>query len=321
MSVIELPDGSVVTTSVGLKSFNPQKKSNGHPLTPHDVTLETPSGVAVVTLVSAYTPPPVKPVGPVTPSEPVPVGIPGKWALALDCGFNGTSMAPFAIGWAPGSPLQDHMAGGDELECYDPTHAVLDNGQLNINLTAEQQTVDYGYNGPLAEPVTREFTSAIVSTKGTWYWQKGMAVEYRMAFPVVDGKIANWPGGWACSDEPPLVGTALEVDLGEGLDGAVCFHVHYDGQAYPSLPATDPAFATDGAMHTVGAEWTDDDYIDFYYDGKHVGSEAVPSDSQPMCMIVTHAIDNEYGGPHLVPAQVGVDYFRAWSPTPATGVR
>lgn len=242
-----------------------------------------------------------------TPTPPTPAPDPpvsGNWKPVLDDEFASLNPQVWTPGWAPSTGLIGPMGAG-ELECYDPTHLVTGNG-LQIPLTAEPQS---------AGGVAYEYTSGLVTSRGKLYWQPGQYLEFDADCPMADGVIANWPAVWACTDEPhgPAAPGALEFDLMEGLTGVAAFHAHYLGQqsggAY-SVGTPSPG------THTYGAWWdAAASVIHPYFDGAADGPGLpVPSNSQPMFLLANYAIDNTYGGPHLVPAVLKVARVRIWQP-------
>lgn len=211
--------------------------------------------------------------------------------------------AVWSYGWPPGSGLQQPMGGAAEFECYDPTHVLTGAEGLQLELTNEAQTVD---------GIPYPYTSAMITSKSKWYWQRGGYVQFDVEFPLLDGEVANWPGVWACTDEDgdPTAPGILEFDLAEGLGGVLAFHAHYHG-----LQDGDTIGIPTPGVHTIGAWWdAQASAITVYYDDIARAPVPVPSDSKPMFLLISHAIDNTYGGPKLAPAVLRVASVRGWTP-------
>ncbi|MCU1490376.1 MAG: hypothetical protein JWM85_1781, partial [Acidimicrobiaceae bacterium] len=63
--------------------------------------------------------------------------------------------------------------------------------------------------------------------------------------------------------------------------------------------------------HTYGADW-EPGSVTYYYDGAPVGRVTSGITSSPMYLILNLAIDNQFGGRKLAPADMLVDYVRVW---------
>lgn len=250
------------------------------------------------------TPVPPQPPAPTPTPPPAPDGppVPGKWSAVLNDDFATLNTAIWSNNWL-GQPGQVTVPINDEeLQCYDPANAIVGPGGLQLLLEEKPQ-------------LGKQYTSGIVHTKGKLEVQPGSYVQFQVVLPSVNGEVANWPAGWMYSGDEVASNTlpgALEVDVFEGLSGLIAFHCHFPGSA-PGYPIA--GTWGDGKTHTFGAHWDEvASDVTPYYDGVAQQPIPVPPASKAMFLLINYAIDNVYGGPHLVPATLVVTHVRCWAP-------
>jgi TPP-dependent pyruvate/acetoin dehydrogenase alpha subunit len=259
--------------------------------TPAPTTSPTPTATPVPTPVptATATPTPVP-----TPTSLAPFGIAGSWNIKFDDEFNGTSLdtSKWNKGWF-GSGITGPVGSGEQ-QCYDPAQVTTTSGFLNLSLIAKTES---------CAGTTKPYASGMVNSNGKYQFTYG-AAEARMYLPAASaGIIANWPAFWTDGQNWPADG---EMDIMEGLGGHAAAHFHSPSGG----PGINPSGDYTG-WHTFGSEWAPG-RVTYYYDGKSIGSITSGITSSPMYLILNNAIDNNYGGPKLAPANVQVDYVRVW---------
>lgn len=232
---------------------------------------------------------------------PQPLGVGGTWNLVFNDEMSAASLDTTKwtadwIGCIQGN-LSQPVNVNYENEGYDTAQVAESDGYLNLNLVTSAETVCNH---------TYPYRSGIVQSNGKFEYTHGVA-EARIYFPAASaGVVANWPAWWMDGHNWPKTG---EIDIAEGLQGQVCYHLHYrHGGSTPGACVT----ADYTGWHTYSANWQSF-YIDFYYDGMKVGTitEGVTSALGPMYLIINNATGT-YGGPVVSPATVQVDYVRVW---------
>ena len=232
----------------------------------------------------------------------MPTGVRGDWKLTFDDEFNGTSLdtAKWSTGWY-GSGITPPIDSA-EKDCYDP--AQVSQGGGTLGLTLIQKSEDCGVSDQV-------YTTGVVTTRGKFNFTYGF-IEARVWLPAVPGnpsETANWPDVWADGQSWPEDG---EIDIAEGLTGAVCAHFHGPdnpvgvGAGGPSQTGCpDGTYA--GGWHVFGADW-EPGIVTYYYDGADIGSVTSGITSAPMFLILSYAS----GDPYQAPATMTVDYMRVW---------
>jgi beta-glucanase (GH16 family) len=192
----------------------------------------------------------------------VPVGVPGSWHAIFDDEFNqsGLNTSNWSTGWF-GSGITGGVSS-TEPECYDPSHVVEANDELDLNFTQDAETCD-GSSHP--------YTAGMVTTDGKFSFTYGL-IEARVWLPTTSsGQVANWPSVWTDGQNWPDDG---EIDLVEGLEGQACAHWHGptdSGAGYgPNGGSGCPAGTYTGGWHTFAADW-EPGIVTWYYDGKNIG--------------------------------------------------
>jgi beta-glucanase (GH16 family) len=212
----------------------------------------------------------------------------------FDDEFSGTSLdaGSWSTGWFDPGGISGPV-NSEELECYDPTHAVVAGGELDLELTQKTETCDNR-----VEP----YASGMITTDGKFSYTHGF-LEARVWLPG-GASVADWPALWAVGHTWPEDG---ELDVVEGLDGQACWHFHNTSGAQGGC---ETASFTSG-WHTFGADW-EPGSVTWYYDGVPVGSATSGITAAPMYLALNLAADDEYGGPLQTPATLRVDYVRVW---------
>ncbi|CAL9635477.1 family 16 glycosylhydrolase [Streptomyces sp. NPDC057794] len=232
---------------------------------------------------------------------PRPEGMPGDWHLVFSDEFDGTGLNEEK--WTVGSPYGSggvdvtEPVNSDELQCYDSALVAVSDGALNIR--AERKRVTCGGR-------TTDYASGMVNTRDHFQQRFG-AVEARIHLPAAaPGVIANWPAFWQVGAEWPQDG---ENDVMEGLLGRACFHFRSapgDGGEKGGCAKGDFT-----GWHTYGANWQPG-RVEYYYDGELVGAVTEGVTDVPQWFMLNYSIQPEVGGPTKLPADMRVDYVRAW---------
>jgi beta-glucanase (GH16 family) len=223
-----------------------------------------------------------------------PVGDPGSWNLVFDDEFAATSLnaSRWSTGWFDPSGISGPV-NSEELECYDPSHAVVAGGELDLELTQQSET---------CSGQARPYASGMITTDGKFSYTYGF-LEARVWLPG-GSSVSDWPALWAVGQSWPQDG---ELDVVEGLGGQACWHFH---DASGPQGGCEAAAFTAG-WHTFGADW-EPGTATWYYDGIPVGTVNSGITSAPMYLALDLAADDEYGGPLQAPATMRVDYVRLW---------
>jgi beta-glucanase (GH16 family) len=245
-----------------------------------------------------------------------PVGVPGSWNLIFDDEFNRHGLDPlWSAGWF-GSGITAGVGGASEPECYDPSHIVEGNHELEVKFTKQTETCDRG---------SHPYTSGIVTTNGKFSFSYGV-IEFRAWLPTAsNGRVADWPDLWVAGQDWPTDG---EIDVAEGLFGSLCAHYHGptdDGAGIGAGSASGcPSGTFTGGWHTFAADW-EPGIVTWYYDGHEIGClETSGKDcgatnttiaGAPMYIILSLGSTTAYT--ITAPASLRVAYVRVWQHQPA----
>jgi beta-glucanase (GH16 family) len=260
----------------------------------------------------APTPAPAPAATPAAPTTPVPTGVTGSWHLIFDDEFNGSGLNTqyWSTGWF-GSGITGGITGASEPECYDPSHVVEANGELDLNFTQGTE---------FCAGDSHPYTSGMVTTNGKFSFTYGL-VEFRVWLPTTsNGQVADWPDIWTDGQSWPADG---EIDVAEGLGGSICGHYHGPtnngaGTGEGGITGCPPGTYT-GGWHTFAADW-EPGIVTWYYDGKDIGCLETSGSAcgatnttiagAPMYLILT--LGSDPNGTITAPTSLRVDYVRVW---------
>lgn len=214
------------------------------------------------------------PTGP-QPNAPLPAG---NWNLIFDDEFNGTQVDTSTWdehnGWTGQNGVTDSAANVSET-----------GGNLILKLVSNK-------SGAAVEADKFDFLP-------------GMYIEASISFEGVSaGTIDDWPAWWVSGPNWPAAG---ENDIAEGLGGQLTVNYHSPTGAH-NMGAIPGSWAN--GFHAYGLYKTPDgNTCDVWWDGKLVKSYATSDNHQGQQPILTFG----YGGGTFAPAQMLVDYVRAWA--------
>ncbi|MEU0385245.1 glycoside hydrolase family 16 protein [Streptomyces chartreusis] len=234
-------------------------------------------------------------------APPSPKGMSGDWQSVFSDDFDGTAIDK--ENWTVGSPYghgDSHITepvNTDELQCYDAGLVTVSDGTLNIRAVRKRVTCG---------GKTMDYASGMVNTKDHFQQRYG-AMEARIQLPAAaPGVIANWPAFWQVGADWPEDG---ENDVMEGLLGRACFHFRSAaGERGERGGCADGDYT---GWHTFGANWQPG-RVEYYYDGKLVGTVTKGVTDAPQWFMLNYSVQRKVGGPTRLPADMRVDYVRAW---------
>jgi beta-glucanase (GH16 family) len=205
----------------------------------------------------------------------------------------------------------------NELQWYMPDNISIENGALV--LTARPESV-VGFEG-------RRFayTSGLITT-GRYYAEDPSAVRFEATegFFEIRAKLPSgqglWPAFWML---PSSLESRPEIDIMEILGhapGILELHYHYGRSDRNERSVGREVETTDLSQdwHVFGLDWTSERLV-WYLDGEEVWRYAEPRHipDEPMYLILNLAVGGNWpGNPDettVFPAQMKVDYVRAWS--------
>jgi len=213
------------------------------------------------------------------------------------------------------------LAGNGEQQWYinanyAPTGAVKPWSASDGVLTITAQPADASIK-PLIN--NAEYTSGMINTWHSFSQQYGY-FEIRADLPQGQGL---WPAFWLLPQDgswPP------ELDVFEVLGNDpnqlyTTVHTNETGTHTKSGQGETVADTSNG-YHTYGVDW-EADKITFFYDGRQVFQTATPADMhKPMYMIANLAVGGYWpgnaDGSTPWPAEMKIDYVRAWDSNPYT---
>jgi beta-glucanase (GH16 family) len=258
--------------------------------------------------------------------------------LTFDDEFNNLSLWNGSSGtWSTTTAFVDPMGNGSSLPSngeqqwyinanYAPTASVkpwtVSNGVLT--LTAQkadpsiQQYLGYNQSG-LPAMGSYQYTSGLIETNHSFNQTYGY-FEMKAQLPAGQGL---WPAFWLMPSNgawPP----ELDVMEALGKDTTTAYasvHTAQTGTHTSQGEAVNVGDFSSG-YHTYAVDW-ESDKITFFYDNKQVYQVATPADMHgPMYMIANLAMGGGWAGsadgttPN--PAQMNIDYIRAWDSNPYT---
>jgi beta-glucanase (GH16 family) len=186
------------------------------------------------------------------------------WQLSWSDDFNGRSLDPAKWKVENQSTFGN---GNQELACLmnGPNNVIVSNGSLTLRAVRESRPVTCGA-ADSRFPQGREFTSAMVSTKGKASWHQGR-FEVRAKLPLDAGSSQGlWPAFWLRPNSGPGDG---ELDVMEAIgskkpgdDESTSVHqtVWYDqDKTFPKQSVVAPVTGggPSAGFHTYAAQWTD----------------------------------------------------------------
>jgi hypothetical protein len=154
-----------------------------------------------------------------------------------------------------------------------------------------------------------------IDTQTTQLYDAPATLSETVTLPCTEsGQVDNWPAFWIVTTGSWPAGG--EIDVMEGLSGAVYWHYHYLSASGVDSSVGGPVNGFDGCgTHTYEVNWTTS-AINFYYDGTNVGTVTpgeigVPIASGPMFVVNDYAASSEYGGPTVGNVNMEVADFTA----------
>jgi len=209
---------------------------------------------------------------------------------------------------------------------YAPTASVKPWTVSNGVMTLTAQKVDpsiqqyLGYNqAGLPAMGSYQYTSGLIETNHSFNQTYGY-FEMKAQLPAGQGL---WPAFWLMPSNgawPP----ELDVMEALGKDTSTAYasvHTNQTGSHTSEGEAVNVGDFSSG-YHTYAVDW-EADKITFYYDNKQVYQVATPADMHgPMYMIANLAMGGGWAGSAdgstPFPAQMDIDYIRAWDSNPYT---
>ena len=250
-------------------------------------------------------------------AEPMPNGVPGNWALALNEEFsaNGLNTALWTPEWPSGA-----MSG----QCTSPSLVSQPgNGYLYLEVRGQESTCSGIKNADTGSLVESDPADGKPGHSGFLY-SYGY-VEWHVYVVGWGGEEQGCPKGGCVPDWPALwsfpENEENEIDTMEGLHGKVCHTWHH--HVSPIEETQGCQSGSYAGWHTYGVDW-EPGVLKFYYDGVQVGEvNAGYINSTPQYLIMDDVPPGSYGGKLVVPDEIIVDYVRVWQhpkpPTAATG--
>ena len=250
----------------------------------------------------------------VAQAEPMPVGVPGNWAMIFNEEFsaNGVNTALWTPEW-PNEP----MSG----ECTSPSLVSQPgNGYLYLQVRAQESTcggTKHADTGALVESNPGDGKpghSGFLYSYGYVEWHV-----YIVGWGGAEqgcptgGCIPDWPALWSFPEN-----RENEIDTMEGLRREAC-HTwwHHIAPIEETQGCQSGSYA---GWHTYGADW-EPGVLKFYYDGAQVGEvKSGYINFTPQYLIMDDVPPNGHGDQLVVPDEIVVDYARVWQHPSAPSV-
>ncbi len=258
-----------------------------------------------------------------TPGEPHPIS---AWHLSWSDEFDGPGINRTLWSVENASTFGD---GNSELACLmdRPQNVQVSGGWLTLRAQRERPPLVCGDRDERF-PTGRDFSSAMLSTRGKSSWRYGR-FEIRARLPTVPGASKGlWPAFWL----RPVDGGGGEIDileaLGTGLDPTEIARVHQtiwhdDSDTYPHQSsswkmAEDPS----AAFHVYAVEW-ESGILTWFVDGQQVYQRTEVTTpwlaevfSRPFFIRLNLAVGGSWPGPPspatVMPAAFEVDWVRVY---------
>ena len=233
-----------------------------------------------------------------TPSGPVPVGITGNFTLVYNDEFDGPGLNPiWNDNWLGSSGACTKPVNSAELSAYCPSQVIVSGGSLVLSAVRESVTASDGK--------TYQYKSGLVESSGRKEFTPPVIVEFRIQGDGSGQILSNWMAGWLNGHHGTWPDRG-ENDVIENLSGGPAWHYHA-----PGVNSGATISGSWAGWHTYATEWTAS-RIDYYYDGRLIGSQTSGVLSYPNYLILNYAISTQHGGALVVPAKMLVDYVRVW---------
>ena len=256
----------------------------------------------VVATAPAPTPTPTPTPAPST--TPMPVGAPGTFSLLwrdeFDAPLDPKVWNTNWLGVAGKITKPIHSA---ELAAYDPAQVSVANSCLVLSsikssvVAADGKT--YAYRSGCIESYSG-------SQKPGKEFGPGHYFEFKVQMDGAGKVLNNWGATWLNGHHTTWPDRG-ENDVMENLSGGPAWHYHA-----PGINNGADGSGTDySGWHTYGCDWQAG-RIDYYYDGKLVGSQTSGVLSYPNYFVLNYGISTQHGGPLVVPGKMLVDYVRVW---------
>jgi autotransporter-associated beta strand protein len=173
-----------------------------------------------------------------------------------------------------------------------------------------------------------EFVSGAISTGYNKQTFNGGYIEARVKLPDTPG---SWPAFWGLYSGWPPEADIMEYPIDTAAGNGYSQHQYHTAFHYRNSSGGNSAGAgpvnpggvgdLGGGYHTFGMQWTEDDWVGFYFDGQLVsqfGDNAAIAQMQHMYLILNYAVGGWPGTPNTTEWPVGhsdtfeVDYVRVW---------
>lgn len=236
-------------------------------------------------------------------TTPMPVGVTGNFSLLwrdeFDAPLDPTIWNSNWLG-APGKVTKP--VNSSELAAYDPAQVSVANSCLVLKAIQSPVVASdgktYQYRSGLIE-------SATTGSKAGKEFGPGTFIEFKVMSDGSGQILNNWPAAWLNGHHVTWPDRG-ENDVYENLSGGPAWHYHA-----PGVNNGKTAIGSWTGWHTYACDWQAG-RIDYYYDGKLVGSQTSGVLSYPNYIVLNLALSTQNGGPLVVPAQMLVDYVRVW---------
>jgi len=182
------------------------------------------------------------------------------------------------------------------------------------------QVIYSGSSSPIYLQMNARHTeTGAFNTQTQETWSAPAELSEQISLPCNNSsQVENWPAFWLVTTGAWPAGG--EIDVMEGLNGAVQWHYHYltASGADGSVGGPVPGFTGCGT-HTYAVNWTTS-AITIYYDGTQVATVTpaeigVPIASGPMFVVNDYAASSQYGGPTVGNVSMEVLQFASGSLT------
>ena len=242
---------------------------------------------------------------PTAPSTtPMPVGVTGNFTLLWREEFD-APLDPkvWNTNWLGVSGKVTKPIHSAELAAYDPAQVSVANSCLVLSaikssvVAADGKT--YAYRSGCVETYSG-------SQKAGKEFGPGTFIEFRVQMDGAGKVLNNWPATWLNGHHGTWPDRG-ENDVMENLSNGPAWHYHAPGVNN----GADGSGTDYSGWHTYACDWQAG-RIDYYYDGKLVGSQTSGVLSHPNYIVLNYGISQQHGGPLLVPGKMLVDYVRAW---------